>query len=110
MRIRMPVLAASLVAGALAFGATSADADPLIPLNAFFAVDAMTVVIDAPPEAMGEMCFITQGGQVVGGAPLQWGPNVIGVAFTGSGDALIADGPALAAISSGTFDDVWDEE
>ena len=110
MRIRMPILAAGIVAGALAFGSTSVDANPQIQLNDFFVAGGDAVLVDAPPEAMGLMCYISQGGEIVGGDTLQMGPNLIMVGDAGNGDVLVADGPYLAAIATGTFEDSpWEE-
>ena len=110
MRIRMPVLAVGLVAGALAFSAISADADPQIALNGFITNSPMTVMVDAPPEAMGKMCYISQSGMIIGGGTLNAGPNSFVIATNGSGNDLIADGPWLMAARTDTFDDVWGEE
>ena len=110
MRIRMSVLAAGLVAGALALGSSPVGANPQIALNGFVADSAMTVLIDAPPAAAGEMCYIIQGGQIIGGGTLGAGLNSFGVATNGLSNTLTADGPALMAITRGTFDDVWGEE
>jgi hypothetical protein len=110
MRIRMPVLAAGLVAGALAYGAISADATPQIALNGFIADSPMTVMVDAPPEAMGAMCFISQSGMIIGGGQLHPGPNSFMIATTGTGGDLVADGLCLMATRTDTFDDVEFEE
>ncbi len=110
MRIRMTALAAGLLAGALAFGGASADADPGVALNGFYANSPMSVIIDAPPAAMGEMCYIIQGGQLIGGGTLTAGVNMFAVATNGLGNMLTADGPALMAVGCGTFDDTWGEE
>jgi len=110
MRIRMPVLAASIIAGALALGSGSAAANPEVALDAFSADSPMTVMVVASPEAAGEMCFISQAGQMIGGGPLNFGPNSFLVAADPSMGDLTADGPGLVAMATGLFDDVWQEE
>ena len=102
MRIRMSVLAAGLVAGALALGTSSVDANPQIALNGMSVVGQNVVMIDAPAAAAGELCIITQAGQPVGGTMLMPGPNAIAVANNGMSSVVVADGPNIQACSAGT--------
>ena len=108
MRIRMTVLAAGLVAGALALG-SSADAQNQIQLVDFHSMGANMVNVSAPPAAAGEMCYIIQTGQLVGAAALAPGSNPIPIANNGLENTLVADGPTLAARST-NWDDTPNEE
>ena len=110
MRLRMPVLAAGLIAGALALGSSSADATQPAELAGFYANSAQTVVVYAPPAANGKMCFIAQGGQLIGGQTLSAGENLIYVSPNGMGSHLVAGGPEICAAASSTWDDLPNEE
>ena len=110
MRIRMPILAAGLIAGLLAVAPMSADANQAAPLAGFYANSTNSVIVDATPAAIGEMCYIIQGGQLIGGATLNGGVNMIPAPQNGMGHTLTADGPGIMAISTGTWDDTPNEE
>ena len=110
MRIRMSILATGLLAGALALGSSSVDANQPAPLANFYANSPNSVVIDATPAAAGEMCYIVQAGQLIGGSTLNGGTNVIPVATNGMDPLLIADGPGIMPMASQSFDDLPNEE
>ena len=105
MRIRMPVLAAGLIAGTLALGSASVDANPQIALNGFVADSPSTVLLHAPAELIGEMCYIIQSCQLIGGGVLNGGVNSFPVATNGLGHMLIADGPVVLAAVTDVFDE-----
>ena len=104
MRIRMPILAAGVIAGLLAVAPMSADANQAAPLAGFYADSSNSVIVDATPEAIGEMCYIIQGGQLIGGATLNGGVNLIPATQNGMGDTLMADGPGIMATSTSVGD------
>ena len=108
MHIRMSVLAAGIV-GALALCTPTVEANHAVSLNGIYVMDGQYVLIDAPAEAIGEMCYIIQAGQLIGGGSLNGGVNAIPVAFNGMSGYVTADGPGLQAINKG-LDDVYGEE
>jgi hypothetical protein len=112
MRTSMSVLAAGLV-GALALCTSSVEANPAVALNGLHVMNGQYVLVDAPAEAIGEMCYIIQGGQMIGGGSLNGGLNAIPVAFNGMGSYVTADGPGIQAINQAVnngLDDVYGEE